>query len=339
MLEAQALSIHVASAHSLYDRPDFLASLEAQTSRSYQVIYVDLGAGKSVSDAEFEITRPDVIRLRTFRNVGVVRGHNQAIALALSRWPREVWSERLIVLARPEIAFDRRACEVFRQAFVADPNLMIAGPKVFWADAVAQTEGDWVELKGTDQLHSAGIGLTRSRTLRFLGRGSQDTGQFDAGEDVLFLSDACVVIRASVCEALALTEGVWLDPHLPPFFAMVDLCWRAALQGMRSQLIPEARVWFAPQERVRQKRIGWRELYIPSQMRARTDDWALRIVHAPWIVGSYLRYRLSRLFFRRFWKERLSQEPGALAYQPNLKFHRRSGTGLPLAERRRWFIS
>lgn len=339
MLEAQALSIHISSAHSLYDRPDFLASLEAQTNRSYQVVYVDLGAGKMGSDMEFESTRREVVRLRTFRNIGVVRGHNQAIALALSRWPRETWSERLIVLSRPEVAFDRRACEVFLNAFRADPTLMIAGPKVFWADAAAQTEGDWVELACSDQLHSAGIGLTRSRTLAFLGQGSQDTGQFDGGEQVLFLSDACVVVRASAFEQLMLAENVWLDPRLPSFFSILDLCWRMARQGVRPQLVPDARVWFAPQERARQKPIAWRERYLPSRMRAQGDDWVLRVVHAPWVAWSYLRYRVSRLLSGRYWEQRLTPEPGALTNLSDLKFQRPPDSAMPLVERRRWFIS
>ncbi len=339
MLEAQALSIHVASAHSLYDRPDFLASLEAQTNRSYQVVYVDLGAGKMGSDTEFESTRREVVRLRTFRNIGVVRAHNQAVALALSRWPRESWSERLIVLSRPEVAFDRRACEVFLDAFGANPELMVAGPKVFWADAAAQTEGDWVELACTDQLHSAGIGLTRDRTLKFFGQGSQDTGQFDAGEPVLFFSDACLVVRASAFEQLALTEQTWLDPHLPSLFAVLDLCWRAARQGFCPQLLSEARVWFAPQERVRQKRTRWREIYLPSRVRSRGDDWVLRLVHAPWVTWSYLRYRLSWLFSGRYWEQRLTPESGAHTHLSDLKFRRPPGRAVPLAERRRWFIS
>jgi GT2 family glycosyltransferase len=338
MLEAQALSIHVASSSSLFDRPDFLASLDAQTKRAYQVIFVDLGLGRANAVSEFDIVRPDVVRLRVFRNVGVVRGQNQAIALALSRWPRETWSERFVVLSRPEVAFDRRACEVFVEAFTADPTLMVAGPKVFWADAVAQTEGDWIELACSDQLYAAGIGLTRHRTLSFIGQGSQDMGQFDAGEGVTFLSDACVVIRASAFESLALADGVWLDPHLPPFFAVMDLCWRAAWQGMRPRLLPDARVWFAPQDQPRHKRRGWRDVYVPSGMRSRTDDIGLRLVHMPWVFWSYLRYRVSHFFFGRFWKERLKLEVGAVESLAGLKFTRRPDRAVPLAERRRWFL-
>lgn len=338
MHEAQAFSIHVASANSLYDRPDFLASLEAQTDRCYQVIYVDLGTGKLATVSDFEAVRPDVVRLRTFRNIGFVRGQNQAIALALSRWPRELWSERFVVISRPEVAFDRRLCEAFLRAFREDPQLMVAGPKVFWADAIPQTEGDWIEIQCTDQLHSAGIGLTRSRTLRFLGQGSQDTGQFDEGKSVLCLSDACVVIRASALASLALGDGIWLDPRLPPFFSVMDLCLRAAWQGFRARLVPDARVWLAPQDRVRHKRVGWRETYVPSKMRTTTDDILLRIVHAPWVVISCLRYGLSRIFFGRFWEERLRPDVEGAKSPSGLKFLRKTDRAVPLAERRRWFL-
>ncbi|MBP9762259.1 hypothetical protein KBD34_01440 [Patescibacteria group bacterium] len=339
MLEAQRLSIHVASSSSLYDRPDFLASLEAQTDRSYQVIYVDLGAGSASSSADFEVVRPEVVRLRTFRNVGIVRGHNQAIALALSRWPRTDWSERLVVLSRPEVAFDRRACQVFLEAFAADPTLAIAGPKVFWAEAAAQADGDWVELTCSDKLYAAGIGLTKGRSLVFFGQGQIDEGAFDVGEQSLFLSDACVVIRASVLESLALADGVWLNPQLPPFFAITDLCWRAAALGSRPRLLPEARVWLAPQDQSQAKRPAWREKYLPSAMRKHTDDLVLRLVHSPWLLLSYLRYRLSKAFAHRYWEERTRPEGGAISGRTDLKIKPKSGRAMPLAERRRWFIS
>lgn len=340
MLEAQVLSIHVASSSSLYDRPDFLASLDAQTSRVYQVIHVDLAMGRAQANTEFEGTRADLVRLRVFRNIGVVRGQNQAIALALSRWPREAWSERLIVLSRPEVVFDAHFCETVVRAFSADPTLMIAGPKVFWADAAPQTEGDWIELACSDQLHSAGIGLTRGRSLSFIGQGSQDTGQFDEGKGVLCVSDACVVIRASALEGLALAEAVWLDPHLPPFFAVMDLCVRSALQGVRARLIPEARVWFAPQEQSRYTtKQKWRDTYLPASMRSRTDGFTLKLFHTPWILSSWVRYRVSRLFFSRFWKDRLKLEPGAAESLSALKFLRSPGRAVSVAERRRWFLS
>ncbi len=339
MLEAQALSIHVATTNSLYDRPDFLASLEAQTNRSYQVLFVDLSASKQTAAQEFEITRPDVVRLRTFRNVGVIRGQNQAIALALSRWPRELWSERFIVLSRPEVVFDQSACESFLRAFTADPSLMIAGPKIFWADTSVQTEGDWVELHHTDQLYAAGVGVTRGRTLSFIGQGSQDTGQFDAGAGVVALSDACVVIRASFIETLLLADGVWLDPRVPVGFAVFDLCSRATRAGSRPRLIPEAKIWFAPQHQTRHKRLQWRELYLPSSTRKELDDVGLRCVHAPWVIGSWLRYRVSRFFHGKFWTERLKLEPGIHEYAATLKFLRRPDRAVPLADRRRWFLS
>jgi GT2 family glycosyltransferase len=338
MLEAQALSIHVASSSSLQVRPDFLASLEAQTDPSCQVIFVDLGTGKVSPALEREVVCPAVIRLRTFRNMGIVRGQNQAIALALSRWPRETWSERFVVLSRPEVAFDRRFCQMICQAFAADHALMVAGPKVFWADAVPQREDDWIELQCSDQLYAAGIGLTRGRALRFIGQGSQDTGQFDGGEGVFLLSDACVVIRASALEALALAEGTWLDPRLPAFFSVLDLCWRGARRGFRPQLVPEARIWFAPQDEARAKRKGWRESYFPRNMRKETDDLLLRVLHTPWLFVGYLRYLVSQVFFSRFWTERLKLEQGAVEHLKDLKFRRRAVTAVPLAERRRWFL-
>jgi GT2 family glycosyltransferase len=339
MLEAQRLSIHVASSSSLYDRPDFLASLEAQTDRSYQVIYVDLGAGSVGTSGDLEIIRSEVVKLRTFRNVGVVRGHNQAIALALSRWSRVDWTERFVVLARPEVAFDRRACQAFLEAFASDPGLMVAGPKVFWAEAAAQADADWVELTCSDKLYAAGIGLTKGRSLVFFGQSQIDEGKFDGGENVLFLSDACVVIRASAFESLALADGVWLDPQLPPFFAVMDLCWRAATQGFRPRLLPEARVWFAPQDQSQVKRPAWREKYVPYAMRKRSDDLALRLVHAPWIMPAYLRYRFSKSFGHRYWEERTRPEMGASSLRMDVKRKRESMRAMPLAERRRWFLS
>ena len=336
MQEAQRLSIHVVSANALCTHPDFLASLATQADLSYQVIHVNLESQHGSSSDEETMHHPEVIKLRTLRNVGMVRGHNQAIALALSRWVRSVWSERFVVLSRSEVMFDRYACQEMLRAFDADPHLMIAGPMVFWADTHASVEGDCIELTPTQEIYTAGIGLTRSRTLVFWDRGFAERVQ--RSNEQMFLSDACVVIRASALEALALFEGVWLDPRLPSFFSVMDLCWRAARQGSRARLLPEARVWFAPQERSHAARMSWRETYVPYIMRKRTDDFLLRIVHAPWICFSFLRYRCSRLFFSRFWEERLRLDVLARSHLPDLKYERRSDTAVPLKERRRWFM-
>lgn len=338
MLEAQRLSIHLASSMSLYDRPDFLASLEGQTVKSYQVTQVDLGTNKGGS--AFEILRPDVVHLRTFRNIGVVRGQNQAIALALSRWSREDLPNRYVILARPEIAFDSRACEEICRAMDENPNLMIAGPKLLWAEAsaVSQTEGDWVELTCSNRLYAVGIGLTRSRSLVFLGDGREDDGSFDAGEGVFLLSDACVVIRASAFERLALSEGTWLDPHLPISYAVIDLCWRAAWCGWRAKVIPEAKVWFAPREGGTPGKRSWRERYLPPAMRSRVDDLVLRFVQFPWLASSYLRYRLSRLFSGSFWQGRTSPDAGAVENLPDKKYEGGLDRKATLAERRCWFM-
>ena len=339
MLEAQVLSIHVASSQSLADRPDFLTSLEAQTNPSYQVTYVDLGSGDTSTGVKIDLVRPDVVRLRTFRNVGVVRGQNQAIAMALGRWSREDLSQRLVVLSRPEVAFDTRFCEVMQRVFAERPELMIAGPKIFRAENIAPVDGDWVELQYTEQLHHAGIGITRGRTLVFLGEGGQDVGQFDAGTGVSCFSDACVVIRASFLEQLLLGEHTWLDPRLPSFVSVLDLCWRALRLGAQPQLIPEAKVWFAPRELGEATRRAWRERYVPSEWRKNIDDVALRLVHAPWVALSQLRYRVSRLFAGRYWEERLRAELGVTSVVPDLKKTRKSGRAMPLTERRRWFLS
>lgn len=339
MLEAQRLSIHLASSMSLYDRPDFLASLEGQTERSYQVTQVDLGTNKG-SGSTFEILRPDVVHLRTFRNIGVARGQNQAIALALSRWSRADLPHRYVVIARPEIAFDSRACEEICRAMDADPTLMIAGPKILWAEAsaVSQTEGDWVELSCSNRLYAVGLGLTRARSLVFLGDGKEDDGSFDSGEGVFLLSDACVIIRASALEKLALYEGVWFDPQLPMFYAMLDLCWRAAWCGWRARIIPEVKVWFAPKEGGTPGRRRWREGYVPASMRSRVDDIGLRIAQLPWVAGAYIRYRFSRLFSGTFWRLRTSPDPGAIESLPDKKFDRGMERKALFAERRRWFM-
>lgn len=338
MLEAQALSIHVASAQSLFDRPDFLASLGAQTDPAYQVICVDLGSGDTRHGSELEIARPDVVRLRTFRNVGTVRGQNQAIALALSRWPRTDWNDRLIILARPEVAFDQVFCETVRRAFALDPTLMVTGPKVFRAEHAAHANGDWIELTYTDQLHAAGIGITRGRSLVFFGEGSQDAGQFDEGASVVAFSDVCLVLRASCVESLALATNTWFDPHLPSFFAVLDLCWRAVRLGMRPRLLPEARVWFAPEERERAVSAAWRARYVPGAMRPSFDDMLLRLVHAPWVFVAYLRYRGSRIFHGHYWEQRLRPD-GFQEAMPVLKSWRRPDKATPFNERLRWFLA
>ena len=127
MNEAQIFSLHLVTSTPLVYRPDFLASLAEQREKGFQILMVDRSDQERHLDPMFQV---EVIHLRNFREASYAKGHNQAIAFALQRWPREQWQERFIILTRPETVFHPACLEVFAQAFARDPALVIAGPKM-----------------------------------------------------------------------------------------------------------------------------------------------------------------------------------------------------------------
>jgi GT2 family glycosyltransferase len=332
MNEAQIFSLHLVTSTPLVYRPDFLASLAEQREKGFQILMVDGSNQERHLDPIFPI---EVIHLRNFREASYAKGHNQAIAFALQRWPREQWHERFIVLTRPETVFHPACFEAFAQVFAKDPALAIAGPKILLAEAQSSLDQDAMELQLTRTVYEVGYECRKNRHLRFLFAGEEDKNTYPS-QEVFGISEPCIVIRASALDALAEGSERWLDESLPRGQELVDLCWRAHQHGLVVKTIPEACVWFLPSE-LREQTSRRRHVYLSGPVREKNDWISVEFFHLPWVVGSMLRSGIYLL-----------THPGELAYRIRswYAWHRnrkpatiqKEKKQVSVAEMRRWFV-
>lgn len=222
--------------------PDLFASLDAQTSDEWTVTAID-NASTDGTVAWLQQARPTCSILRNFKNQGFSRGHNQGIALALSRW-REArdLDKRYCFLVNPDIILDANCISEMVAFMDTHPNVMIAGPKMYRAIRRRDEEGEAIEAERTNIFDSAGILLKKSRLACERGAGEEDRGQYD-GAEVFGVSGAGMVIRASAIQALSMDQDAPFDEDFFAYKEDVDLCWRARLFGMEIAMIPKAILW------------------------------------------------------------------------------------------------
>lgn len=335
MNEAQVFSLHVVTTTPLAYRPDFSASLAEQHCRGFQVVVVDATLGGQAKEG-IQATTIEFVHLRNFRKVSYARGHNQAIAFALQRWPQEVWDDRYIVLARTETAFDPGCLEKLLQAFQADPALMLAGPKMLIAEAVPPGDGeDWVEMRMTPTLYELGYNITKYRTLRYREAGTEDAGQSRLPEEVFGCSEPCVVIRASALASLREGPDRWFDEGLPRGQELVDLFWRAHGQGLLCQVVPDARIWFSPAEAREQPKQRER-VYLAGPVRDKNDHALLEFMQLPWVMASMLRSAAFLLTHPRALRERIRN--WSIWHRERGKTVQPKAPTVSLTQMRRWFL-
>ena len=73
---------------------------------------------------------------------------------------------------------------------------------------------------------------------RVLSRTETDEGQYDSPADVLWVSGACMMTRASLWHKLG-----GLDDRFFAHMEEIDYCWRAQLAGWKVNVVPSSKVW------------------------------------------------------------------------------------------------
>lgn len=240
MEEAKKLVVDIVTWNSRPYLPNLFESFGSQTSRDFTVTVVD-NASQDGTVAWMQEIQPTATVLRNFRNQGFARGHNQGIALALSRWPEAEWPHRYVLVANPDLEFAPECIDRLIAAMDADPGLASCGPKLLSARAVGQEEGRMVTER-TSAIDSTGLQIAKSRRVTDRGAGEEDRGQYDGRTDVFGFSGACVCFRASALVDAKL-GGEFFDEDFFAYREDTDLAWRMRRLGMRARLVPDAVAW------------------------------------------------------------------------------------------------
>ena len=121
----------------------------------------------------------------------------------------------------------------------AHPDYAACGPKLhaLVADGDDYERSERFEYAGAAGgcLDRYGFPFCRGRVLS---RTELDTGQYDRPADVLWVSGACLLVRAAAWQSLG-----GLDARFFAHMEEIDWCWRAWLAGWRVGVVPESCVW------------------------------------------------------------------------------------------------
>lgn len=185
---------------------------------------------------------PSVRRIPLDKNYGFTGGYNRALKMLCDnpsedRVPASGKTARsipydLFILLNSDIEVTRDWLRPLAEWMKEHPECGACGPKLHsWYERdmfeYAGAAGGWID--------RFGYPFCRGRVL---GKVEKDSGQYDTPTDVLWVTGACLAVRASVWNSL---EG--LDDRFFAHMEEIDLCWRMQLEGWKVTVVPESTVY------------------------------------------------------------------------------------------------
>lgn len=186
-------------------------------------------ADNASSDGSAEVVAqefPGTRLIRLEENFGFTGGYNRALA--------EVGAE-YYVLVNSDIDVPQDWLGPLVRWMDSHPGCAVCGPKIH--RLLPEGRSDAFEYAGAagGYLDRYGYPFCRGRVP---GRTATDTGQYDTPADVMWVSGACLMTRASVWKALG-----GFDDRFFAHMEEIDYCWRAQLAGWKVSVVPESTVY------------------------------------------------------------------------------------------------
>lgn len=199
--------------------PGLLASCESMDAR---VIVAD----NASSDGSAEVMKtdfPQVPLIQLDQNHGFTGGYNRALARIDAEY---------FVLINSDIEVPSGWLQPLVDWMDNHPSCGACGPKLLSYD-----QRDTFEYAGAagGLVDRYGYPFCRGRIMQ---RIEKDRGQYDSPAPVLWVSGACLMVRACVWKALG-----GLDERFFAHMEEIDLCWRMQLNGWTVQVVPQSYVY------------------------------------------------------------------------------------------------
>lgn len=213
-----SVAIIILNWNNAADTLDCLKSVFELDYPNFNVLIVDNGSTDD-SVAQIRERYPDLDILPTGENLGYAGGNNAGIREALESGAEYVW------ILNDDTTVGRDSLSSLIEAAALHQNVGFAGPLVRLREE-------------PDHILSAGGFFDQGMAPCQRGLGELDTGQYPHPEAVDFLSGCALLASRQVIEAVGLLDG--------SFFAYgeeVDWCYRGALAGFISLMVPAAIVW------------------------------------------------------------------------------------------------
>ena len=199
--------------------PGILKSLEGMDA---ELVVADNGS----TDSSLEVMKSQFPSVRTIpfeENYGYTGGYNKALAIVDAEY---------YVLMNSDIEVPEGWLSPLVQWMDTHPVCGACGPKL-----LSYEYRDRFEYAGAagGLLDRYGYPFCRGRVLQMVER---DKGQYDTPEDVLWVSGACIMVRANLWKSLG-----GLDERFFAHMEEIDLCWRMQLSGYSVSIVPASYVY------------------------------------------------------------------------------------------------
>ena len=178
---------------------------------------------------------PEVRTVLLDRNYGFTGGYNRVFEALLA----EADAPEYLVLLNSDIEVSAGWLEPLVAWMDAHPDYAACGPKLH---ALVREGATFQRTERFEYAGAAGGLLDRYGFPfcrgRVLSRTEEDRGQYDRPADVLWISGACLLVRARCWRELG-----GLDARFFAHMEEIDWCWRAQLAGWRVGVVPQSSVW------------------------------------------------------------------------------------------------
>lgn len=199
--------------------PGLLASCEELDARVIVADNASSDGSAQLMQEEF----PQVPLIELKENYGFTGGYNRALAKLEADY---------FVLINSDIEVPQDWLKPLVEWMDSHPSCGACGPKL-----LSYAQRDTFEYAGAagGLLDRFGYPFCRGRILQKI---EKDQGQYDTPADVLWVSGACLMVRAGVWKALG-----GLDERFFAHMEEIDLCWRMQLQGWKVTVVPDSSVY------------------------------------------------------------------------------------------------
>lgn len=220
---------------------DYLARFIPPLKESLEGLDAEIVVADSAStDSSAELVQerfPDIRLIKLEQNFGFTGGYNRAFAELLDRPAQE--KPQYLVLMNSDILVDKDWLRPLVEYMDSHPDCAVCGPALCALDC---RDGEYFPSGKLEYAGAAGglidrYGFPFCRG-RVLGRTDRFRPEMYPDRDVLWVSGACMMVRASVWEKLG-----GLDDRFFAHMEEIDFCWRAWTEGFRVRALTSSRVY------------------------------------------------------------------------------------------------
>jgi len=191
-----------------------IESLMGTNYNNYEIIIVD-NASTDGSHKKCKEKFDKIRLIENNENLGYCEGNNVGIRMAKGEF---------VVILNPDTIVDPNWLNELLAAFYQ------YGDGIYQPKFLMTTDHSVLMSTG-NMIHLFGFGYSR-------GKGENDNGQFENHEIIGYASGTCLFTSMKIMKRLGM-----FDPFLFAYHDDLDLCWRAALQGISSHYVPKSIIY------------------------------------------------------------------------------------------------